>query len=385
MPTRHFVYEKDILKHYVRTNGWLPVCKNRLRIIRSQPFRIGHTRRLRYFTFCAVGAIDVLMLDVANVIRRSQNGKFDTVCFFDKSIESVTETEKRIPGAIGYPGNFIDVVLIEDPEEPFIVDGGTPLDAPEDQSDTTATRKRQVQLAQRQSFINQFPFDVINLDIEEFLFKPKDPLPGKVINALKKILSWQQRDLITGNRATKLDGFSLMFTTQIGPPNLKADYLLMLRNQLNKNMKADKKLEDLLVQRSGIKDIPRLQRENFNLFFKLAMPKVLAATLMDLDWHIDPEKGITIYEFDREHRDGTYKMLHLVMDVKRNNPSNDRRAPGDIPLEAKSAYADVARKIFMKKEIIVIEEDIEKELLQKSMDLIISRRRKYYPDELLQQ
>jgi hypothetical protein len=35
------------------------------------------------------------------------------------------------------------------------------------------------------------------------------------------------------------------------------------------------------------------------LFFKLAIPKLLAQTLMSQDWYIDADRGITIYEFER--------------------------------------------------------------------------------------
>src|SRR5437762_14312234 len=93
-----FKYEDDLLKHYIRTTAWLPLCRERLTTIRAEAMRPKDQRRLRYFTFCAVGAIDVLMLDVANVIRQSSDGRFDTVFFFDRSPEYVFETQKRIPG-----------------------------------------------------------------------------------------------------------------------------------------------------------------------------------------------------------------------------------------------------------------------------------------------
>ncbi len=99
-------YDSDLVKHFVRTDGWLPLCRRRLEAIsQEQP------RRLRYFTFCAVGAVDVLMLDVAKVVKLSSTSKFDTVAFFGRDDESIVETVKRIPGAVGFPGNFVDVVL----------------------------------------------------------------------------------------------------------------------------------------------------------------------------------------------------------------------------------------------------------------------------------
>ena len=68
METGPFKYEDDLLKHYVRINGWLPLCKERHDSLQGRAAKL--RRRLRYFTFCSVNAVDVLMLDVANIINR---------------------------------------------------------------------------------------------------------------------------------------------------------------------------------------------------------------------------------------------------------------------------------------------------------------------------
>ena len=107
-----FKYEGCLLKHYVRIKGWLPNCRSRKRKVNAGNV----SRRLRYFTFCAIGAIDVLMLDIARIITRSSDDEFDSVVFFDRDSAAVTETQKRIRGAIGFPGSFTKVVLAGSPE-----------------------------------------------------------------------------------------------------------------------------------------------------------------------------------------------------------------------------------------------------------------------------
>lgn len=376
-----FKYENDLLKHHVRTEGWLPICKKRLKSIRdANPPK--KSRPLRYFTFCAVGAVDVLMLDVAKIIRPSKNGRFDTVFFFDKTPELVNETQKRIPGAIGFPGNFTDIVLLDDPNEDYVLDGLDYLASPELQADEFQTRERQLRLATRQSFISCFPFDVINLDLEEFLFKPNDQLPGKVINALRKVFAWQRRPLAI-NKNKGLEGFSLMFTTQVGPPNLSENYLKMLRDRLNANLIGDDALKILFTNRTGCNDTTVLQNEKFETFFKLAVPKIFAAILKEEDWHIDPNLGILVFEFERSSKSGPYKMLHLVMDVKRHNPPKEKRAPGDVPADAQEAYRKVVHQIFTKTEVVVSEKTIDKTELHDDLKKIKARRRKYYPDDAL--
>jgi len=375
-----FKFEDCLLKHHIRTEAWLPLCKKRLQNIRatSRP----RVRRLRYFTFCAVGAIDVLMLDVAKVITRSDIGKFDTVFFFDRKPELVIETQKRIPGAIGFPSDFVGTVLLNDPDDECLEDGEDPLISPEIQPDELKTRRSQLQCAERKRFIRSFPFDVINLDLEEFLFKPNDEFPGKMVKVLRKIFAWQQRKLVISGRETQvLDGFTLMFTTQIGPPNLSADYLKMLQDALQENLMMNGALKPILIKRTETDDVELLQNSRFDIFFKLAMPKLLAAILMEQDWYIDTKTGIRIFEFERPSNTGSYKILHLVMDVKRKNPPKDKRAPGRDSPEAQEAYRSVVRKIFVEGENVITEASIDKLRLQKNLEQIKARRRKYCPDE----
>jgi len=374
-------YENDLLKHFVRTNGWLPVCERRLKAIRQK-----QDRRLRYFTFCAVQAIDVLMLDVAKVIRRSETKRFDTVFFFDKDESSVFETRKRIPGAIGFPGNFVEVVLLDEPDDAALIEDYEPLNAPENEEDDASVNAALLARDQRAKFIKSFPFDVVNLDLEQFLFRPKEDLPGKLLRAMRKIFQWQQQHLIHNNQKGPIDGFSLMFTTQIGPPDIASDYLDMLEKSLRDNLQNDLDLEPLLNGRAGTNDVAMLRGQQFELFFKLAMPKAIAGILLENDWYIEPGAGILIFQFQRSSVDGPYQMLHLVMDVKRQEPPKDKRPPtgAHAPAhteQAINAYRDVTRKLFREPETIVAEHNLDAAALKAELDIIQRRRRKYYPDD----
>jgi hypothetical protein len=379
-----FAFEDCLLKHYVRTVGWLPHCKDR-KLKVNVGIEATKQRRLKYFTFCAIGAIDVLMLDVAKVIRQSSEKKFDTVVFFDKEPDAIRETQKRIPGAIGFPGSFTDIVLAADPDA-NIADELDSLSAPDDQADEFATRQSQLTVAQRRAFIKEFPFDIVNLDLEEFAFKPNDPFPGKVINALRKIFAWQKAKLYgwpdKPNKSVLLDGFTLMFTTQIGPPNISAEYTGMLKDYLEKNLQDQPDLRAILGAKTGLTDVGVLQAQQFNDFFKLGLPKVLAGILLENDWYVDPDKGISVYEFARPSTDGGYKMLHLVMDVKRQNPPLESRAPNaGIPTVVQDAYDKVTRQIFEQGAVVITDEVAAGTQLKPTLDQIRARRKKYYPED----
>jgi hypothetical protein len=377
-----FKYADDLLKHEVRTSGWLPVCRNRLNLIRRAAAKKTNVRRLRYFTFCAVEAMDVLMLDVAKIIRRSADGKFDTVFFFDRTPADVDATQRSIPGAMGFPGDFVKVVLLEDPDEDMLLDSDNPLSSETESNDERGFRSRQRLLSQKHDFINCFPFDVINLDLEEFMLRPSDPFPGRLIQALRKIFAWQRRPLTTEQVVNqRLEGFSLMFTTRIGPPNLTDQYLGMLRDRLTMNLQNDQTLRPLLLARTGLDDVAILQNAQFDTFFKLGIPKIVASILMEEDWFVDSVSGIKVFEFERPATDGPYKMLHLVMDARRHQPPREERAPGVQSALAMEEYRTLARQIFARPEIVVTLDRIDREALKADLERIRGRRKKYYdPD-----
>lgn len=381
-----FKYERDLLKHFIRTVGWLPLCRQRRRKIRHN-VPANNLRDLRYFTFCAVGAIDVLMLDVHNILNPTDRG-FETVVFFDKDQESVIETQARIPGSVGFVGDFVKLVTSLDAEDDPIQDdvqrliegegGGDFLASPEGQLDTAAVREQKRDREQLRLFVDRFPFDVINLDLEEYVFKPSERLPGRLLKALRRVLTWQQRPVrISARNQKQLDGFSLMFTTKIGPGNLPEDYLTRLQNSLQENLQRDNDLNSMLLDRAGTVDVPALRQANFELFFKLAIPKLLAQTLMSQDWYVDADRGITIYEFERQFEGGSYKMLHIVMDIRRHEPPRDQRLDGEQSVVAKEAYQKVIRRLFEQAEITVAENRLDRDALTASLDEIIQRGDKY--------
>ncbi len=383
MAAQGFAFEECSLKHYVRVKGWLPHCKARKKA--NEDLEPSKRRRLRYFTFCAIGAIDVLMLNVAKIISTSPEEKFDTVVFFDRESDAVLETLKRIPGAIGFPGNFTDIVLANDAATNLAEDHDH-LAPPPELQDEYGTRRDQINRAQRRDFIKAFPFDIVNLDLEEFAFKPGDPFPGKVINALRKLFEWQKAPLHAWPdrpaRSVQLDGFTLMFTTRVGPPNISDEYTNMLRGYLEENILSNPDLSVALSNRTGAANVAILQSDHFEEFFKLGVPKVLAGLLLEADWYVDAEKGITTFAFKRESPSGEYTMLHFVMDVNRQNPSRQQRAPnsGHAP-RAAEAYASVVRRLFTQSDVEVTNELASSIELRPSLEEIRARRRKYYPEE----
>lgn len=322
------------------------------------------------------------MLDIVKVITRSNDDKFDNVVFFDRSSEAVTETQRRIRGAIGFTGDFTSVVLAGSPE-PDVPEESDSLAPPTNAADTLATRDEQRRLNQRDAFVAQFPFDIVNLDLEEFAFKRNDPFPGKVVQAIRKVAMWQKRSRIIstnrGQRRMTIDGFTLMFTTQIGPPDMTDEYKAMLRGYLQENVERKPELLDRLGERVGANAIDALEREHFDEFFKIGIRKVLAKILLETDWFVDPDEGIKTFQFTRTFDGGEYTMLHFVMEVKRQEPSVNRRAPNTVAAVALNAYETIVDDLFAKPAVCVTEEVVGGAILKPTLDEIAARRLKYYP------
>ena len=366
-----FRYQDDPLKHHVRLRGWLPLCRRRHRALQERSPK--RRRRLRYFTFCAVGAVDVLMLDVARVIKPSRDGRFDTVYFFDRTPELVTATQDRIPGAHGFVGDFVKTVLSDDP-----VRGGQFLGALTSDRDTLETRKKQRERQARADFEASFPFDIVNLDLQDFIFKTNDEFPGRLVRALRRVFEWQRKPLEIETKLERLDGFTLLFTTRVGPTRLRNDYAEMLANELESNLANDSSLLQDMRERTGVEAVGVLREKAFGAFFEMGVPKVIAKTLMEQDWYID-EKGIKSFKFRRDADGDGYDILHYAMDVCRKEPGFENRAPGMEAPGAEAAYRAVSKQIFSRPAEVVTIDSIDEGRIEKSLGAIDARRKKYLP------
>lgn len=236
--------------------------------------------------------------------------------------------------------------------------------------------------AQLGALIEAFPFDVVNLDVEQYLFRPKEKLPGVLTNAMRRILEWQRREGIGSNgKPFVLDEFTLMFTTQVGPTGLPDEYMAYLRDHcLASNLATHQELNEPFLKKSNGKNPAQFFQDDFDGAFKLAVPKGLSELALEQDWFIDDDKGIEVYQFDRTFANGTYRMLHMAMAVKRQAPPRERRAPGQQANDALGAHKNTIVKIFDENVVAVeglVAGKMEDEL-QADLDRLLRHRARYY-------
>jgi hypothetical protein len=297
------------------------------------------------------------------------------VYFFDRTPELVAQTQLRIPGSIGFVGSFVETVLTP-------IAGGNPLEAPATEEDIAPVRRKQTLEATKQDFVGSFPFDVLNLDLQDYIFKAKDTIPGDVIRALRCVCEWQRQPLAAKHGPEYLEGFTLLFTTRVGPAELHEDYAAMLLKRLESNVEADGTLAELLKGRNGL-EVEQLQNEDFDAFFELAVPKVIASVLLEEDWYAERDPGIVAFRFVRNTEAEPYTIVHFAMSVRRQEPTRDQRAPGTGPAAVAVAdYQEVVRQLFQTPATLVTDEVAKAAELKPSLEDIKGRRRKYYPDEM---
>jgi hypothetical protein len=96
-------------------------------------------------------------------------------------------------------------------------------------------------------------------------------------------------------------------------------------------------------------------------------------------------RGVEIYQFDRDYREGSYRMLHMAMRVRRQSPPKKRRGPGrPIPNNAAIAQKTAIRKLFegmvgAVEEIVAGKPQAE---LQADLNRLFAHRRRYYEPPL---
>lgn len=144
------LFERDLVKHYVRTYGWVPYAEKRLKTIRQKD---KDYPGLKYFTLCGGAAIDIFQLYKAGLIVH--NGlRFPGVTFCEVKEQSFIDAKNCLSKTLGFPERFEDAIL---------------KDA---------------------KFRKTFPYDVLNLDFTGVVFPGKKPYPDTLI-ALEQIFELQ--------------------------------------------------------------------------------------------------------------------------------------------------------------------------------------------------
>ncbi len=294
-------YETDVIKHYVRLNGWLPSCRRRKTKVKRRPFR--------YFTFCAASAVDVFMLERDGILKRTQEGLLEATYFCEQDAEQFEEIVNLIgTRGQGLLGKFEEIVLFKETSE---TNGRTYLDPGPDK--ITDILRRQLQLKDKhQQLVAAFPFDVINLDATGTLFPPRQGPVSDLINSIFTILKWQAEKLLPSGNV--VNEFTLLLTVQVDESAGNVGAIDQLCELVQHNLDQRPEFLSRWIEEFAEVTPGNLAQQDFVRFFTIALPKLLIEHGLSLAWDVTSD-GRLLYQ--RTRGQNTYTMMCEVLTFMR--------------------------------------------------------------------
>ena len=300
----HINFEEDILKHFVRTHGWLAAAKNQKQAIKNRSKRIP----LRYFTFCAAEAIDVCMLEREGILVRSKKtGHLEGVYFCEKDPQDFI----RIAGLIGleaqgFLGEFEKIVLFKDDQDTLGKKFGDGNYYPSE------IRTKLICKDAHHRLRDAFPFDIINLDVCGVMFPPRKGIIAPLLKSIIQILEWQTESIYLINQSP-CKRFTLFLTSHIDKDDTNQEVVKQLENLVNDNISAYGDFQTAFFNQYRHNQADRLAREKFAEFFCVALPKfMISRALLEFGWKVT--SGPTfLYKRDyQREKNKQYQIMHTV-------------------------------------------------------------------------
>jgi hypothetical protein len=201
-----------------------------------------------------------------------------------------------------------------------------------------AGRASVLQTGLTQQLRNEFPFDIINLDLCGYTFRNGENIPGRTIRAIQTLLGWQRSPRRVGDQSYALREFTLLYTTRIDSMQaLRAEYQQLLNSSLDSNAATYEDVKSVIQQRTGLSTAEEIRLRDRAEYLRMGVTKLLISTVVDEGWEIMPDPGIIAFEIDRIKEGHRYWMLHLGMQLRRVD-ADDSGARGQVSRAKQSPY-----------------------------------------------
>lgn len=213
------IFEKpDPLKQYVRRFGWLAIIENYVQKLREA--KLG--RPWKYFTLPGKYSEDIGFLWRAGIIETNSNGKLCVAICDNRHAEKVASELQALGGVLAY-----------------------------------SNRELSDELSSERSFLREeFPFDVINLDLCDPLMQSDNVRNLETIEWIFKLQRGQS--------------FLLLLTTK---PDSRVRQLLI--DLLDQNLREEDQFKDAYVAQYGNENVNRCLAD-YTRFTQIVFPKVIA-------------------------------------------------------------------------------------------------------------
>jgi hypothetical protein len=253
---------KDLTKHYVRVEGWLPVFE-----------RYARERRglVRYLTLCAKAAIDVRYFRLKGVLAHDpEQNAYPSLTFVERDSQDFAAIAESLGTTrLGIRGDLEQVLLL-------------PETCPD----------------QFRALRETFPYDIINLDFQGQVVREHDPPYSSTIRAIERIIDLQHR---AGARS-----WHMFLTFRACPQTSNGEANDELRGMMERNLE-----EPAARTAYGSRPEPgRMIEVQFYEFLRVGVAKFLASRAADLGYQMDLEHS---YFYERPPRGGLhYRIVKLI-------------------------------------------------------------------------
>lgn len=175
-------WDRDVVKHYVRRNAWLPAA------LEQREATVASGRPITYLTFCAAQALDIfLFLKEGVLIRDPKTDVVTNTYYCERKSEVFREIADLVgPHDQGFLGDFQEMVLFEDD------DFTRNLRYDDLRQRYNSQQRRRLDIKQKhERFRRAMPFDIINLDICGTIFPPYGGVHSPMMECIDRLLKWQ--------------------------------------------------------------------------------------------------------------------------------------------------------------------------------------------------
>ena len=265
-------WDSDVIKHYVRTNAWLPAVTDQV----NKSLKAG--RDPTYLTFCAGNAIDVFMLLREGVLKRDSTTNLVTNTYFcEKNPGEFNEISNLIGSREqGFLGDFQEIVLFEDDSETKGISiSDISRRFPADIRRKLNAKERHIRLRQ------SIPFDVINFDLCGTFFPPRSGLLSPTLQSLKRLFDWQSE---AAGIDESFNSFTLLVTTHVEKGGASEEAVQRLIELMRSNLEANQSFTRSLHERFGAREIESVADSDFEDFYCVALPKLIVREATDRGW-----------------------------------------------------------------------------------------------------
>ena len=213
------IWDNDPVKHYVRRFGWLEIIQE----YRTRRSGHGVNTPLKFLTLPSKNATDIGLLYANGLVAKNNDGKLNVAICDDTYAEMVVSNLSKVGSLLAYSKKRLHLALRDD-----------------------------------ESIINQFPFDIINMDLCNPLI-PEKTMENQ--EALKWIFKYQRGQ-----------SFLLLLTTRVDNSISNSRHLLGV---LNHNLADVPSFREAYLRRYGNLDTRSCSNDAVN-FIQIVYPKIIA-------------------------------------------------------------------------------------------------------------